>query len=148
MVRNLSVITSKNIPIAVAGENMTRGMAVVQNHADGTVKKANGEDEIFLVDVAMNYDGINAVVNPTDKDFETIKTGDKVLLIPVQFGESYATTEVTATGLGKGDYLKTAAGKFIKATTGDKTGFVYADPYSDPTGLTMYEIKRVDVKTV
>jgi len=148
MLRFLQVNEKKPIPILVAGEALTRGMAVTQDYADNTIKKATATSGFFLVDNAPNYDGLNAVYSPTDGSFETITSGAKALLIPVYVGERYATTELTIGTLTKGASIKSSAGKFVAAVANDVCEWVYGGTYSDPTGLTMYVVECVPSHTV
>ena len=58
----------------------------------------------------------------------------------------YATSELTEGDLTEGDPLKAENGKFVKATDGtDAYAWVYRGVYSDPTGIKMYRISRVEV---
>ena len=138
MIRTLVVTTNKHIREVKAGVDMTRGAAAVIDYATEEAKLAS-VGECFMVDVNKTYNGINAVVEPSDGAFEAIKAGQKVLLIPVLPGERYATTEVDgANSLEIGADLKPENGKF-KAGEG---GWVYMGKYNDPTGLDMYIVER------
>ena len=144
MIRYLQVVQGKPIRHLKAAAALTRGAVVAQDVKAGTVSAATGTGD-YLLDVDPNYDGLNAVINPTDGEFENIDNGADVLVIPALFGERYATTEVTAAGLAVGDPLVAKAGKFEKAVQGaaDVTyHWVYGGTYDDPTG-TMYIIERV-----
>lgn len=147
MYRLIQGNTAKNIIIAEAGEAMTRGAAVTIKGSDGKVYKATEGTGAYLVDVAPNYDGINAVVEASDKEFEAITEGQKVLVVPAYVGESFATTEVTKGSLAVGDAIKADAGKFVAAGKNTAYDFVYNGVYSDPTGLAMYKITRVKEAT-
>jgi ribosomal protein S8E len=139
MIRKIQVVADKHAPAQyVAGEALTRGMAVKIDYTTDKVKAQTGAATYF-VDVQPNYDGINAVVEPQEKDYESIAAGDKVVLIPVLPGEAYATTEVTVGTLAKGDLIEATAGKFAAKADGD---FVFDGAYSDATGLTMYRVVK------
>lgn len=140
MIRFLSVTEDKNLPIRKASAEMKRGAAIVVNHVDDTVAPASAETGIFLVDVAPNYDGINAVITPNDSAFEKIEAGQNVISIPVYVGERFATTEC-ADGLSMGAGLKAEAGEFVAADGAYE--FVFKGEYSDPTGLKMYIVEKV-----
>lgn len=144
MIRNLQVVTNKPIEIVTAGAELTRGMAVTFVPATKSVTAATTGTNVCFVDVAMNFDGCNAAITPTDADFEEIKNGDLVLKIVPLHGEHYATNQITASGLNPGDPLTASAGKLVKATTGAGTdnsaGFVYVGKYDDPDFDDMYEI--------
>ena len=144
MIRNLQVVTNKPIEIVTAGAELTRGMAVTFAPATKSVTAATTGANVCFVDVAMNFDGCNAAITPTDADFEEIKNGDLVLKIVPLHGEHYATNQITASGLTPGDPLTASAGKLVKATTGAGTdnsaGFVYVGKYDDPDFDDMYEI--------
>lgn len=147
MIRYLKTVQGKPVSIMVAGSKITKGAPLTQDFTDDTVDPAATGLGLYLADIEATYEGINAIVNPTDDSFETAAAGARVLVIPTIPGESYATTELTATGLAKGDALVATSGKFVKAGTSTKYAWVYGDTYSDPTGLTMYKITRVDVDT-
>ena len=142
MYRALQVNTAKNIPIRTAGEAMTRGMAVTRNLTTGLLMKATATKGISLLDVAPNSDGINAVVTPDDKAFENVAVNQLVLQVPTYSEEAFATTEC-ATGLTVGALVKAVAGRFVAAAANDECDMVYAGPYTDPTGLTMYKIEKL-----
>lgn len=93
----------------------------------------------FFADVPKNYDGINAVIQPLEKDCEDIAQGARYNKIPTVKGERYATTELTLGSLQVGDTLTTASGKFVAGSGKWKYQGVYANPY----GLTMYIVERV-----
>lgn len=144
MIRSLQVNTAEPIKITAALEAMTRGMCVYEDFANGGVKKSSDVAGFYLVDVAPNYDGINAVITPNDSGFENVAVGQKVLLIPVGHNRRYATNQITATGLVKGDKLKASAGLFVKASAGDTTAeWVYDGAYSDPTFTGMHVVQHV-----
>lgn len=144
MLRYLQVVEMKPITIVTAGADMTRGAAVTYAPATNSVSAATTGTAVSLVDVAMNFDGCNAAITPTDADFEAIKNGDLVLKVTPLHGEHYATNQITAAGLNPGDALTASAGKFVKATTGagtdNSSGFIYVGKYNDPDFDDMYEI--------
>ena len=143
MIRFLMVDEGKPIHQCKAGAELKRGAPVVKDADGATVTSAtNGLGE-FLVDVAPNYDGVNAIVEPTDGMFENIVENQTVLVIPTQPGERYATTEVTVGGLTAGDALVATSGKFAKAGATTNYIWVYRGEYNDPTGK-MYIIERVN----
>lgn len=149
MYRGIEVNTAKNIDIVKAGSAaLTRGAPVVKDYTDDTLDAATTTGLVFLVDVSKNYDGMNAIVSPQDKDFETIAAGATCLAVPTYVGEKFATTELTIGSLTKGDYLKASSGKFVAAATNDVCNYVYGGTYSDPTGLTMYVVECVPAHTV
>lgn len=138
MIRNLVVTTNKHIREVKADVNMKRGAAAEINYATDEAVLASSDD-CFLVDVSKNYNGVNAVVDPSDADFEDIKAGSIVLLIPVFPGERYATTEVTnGASLEIGASLTATSGKFVAG----EGKWAFMGKYSDPTGLDMYIIER------
>lgn len=148
MLRYLEVLKNKPIQILKAGAALTRGGCVVKDYTDGTVDPATADAGFCLIDNAPNYDGINAVIAPTDADFESIASGALCLLVPTFVGERYATTELTPTSLSVGDALIASAGKFVKGAQNDVCDWVYGGTYADPTGLTMYIVERVAPITV
>ena len=148
MLRFLQVNENKPLALMKAGEAMTKGAAVVKDYTDGTVDKATATGGIFLVDKANNYDGVNAAVPQNDGGFENIAQGEIVITIPTYVGERYATSEVTATSLTVGAYLKASAGKFVAGAKDDTCNFVYQGVYDDPCGKTLYIIEVVAPHTL
>lgn len=142
MYRALQVYTGKPIEIVKAGGALTRGMVATYAPATGTVTAATGTDAVCLIDVAPNYDGINAAITPNDAAFEKIAEGDLVLKVVPNHGEHFATNQITADGLAAGDLLEAAAGKLVKAT-GSAGQFVYVGAYADPDFSDMHEIYYV-----
>jgi hypothetical protein len=130
----------------IASEAMTTGMAVAIDYANEEVDKATGIG-YYLVDVPRNYDGVNAVFNYPDDEFEDIAQGDRVIVIPTSIGDRFATNQIVSTGLEKGDPLDVASGVFQEATSGDAYGWVYGGTYADPTG-TLHIVERVPNATV
>lgn len=148
MLRYLQVQKDKPIQILEAGAALKRGGCVVKDYTDDTVDPATADSGFFLVDNAANYDGINAVIAPTDADFENIASGALCLVVPTYVGERYATTELTIGSLSKGDALIASGGKFVAGVQSDVCDWVYGGTYADPTGLTMYIVERVAPVTV
>ena len=152
MLRYLQVLKDKPIQILPALEDLTRGAPVGKDYVDGGVFLAGNDESIlatYLVDNAPNYDGINAVIAPTDADFEEIKENALCLLVTTFEGERYATTEVVVgRELNVGDPLTVANGKFVAAGNGSTYAWVYGGTYADPTGLPMYIIERVPATVV
>lgn len=143
MLRIVEGHTNKALSVMyTASAAMKRGAFVTPNEADMTVGPATGATQ-YLVDVSPNYDGCNAAIEPTDGDFEDIKVGDRVILVPVLIGEKYATSEVTKGSLTAGDKIAATAGKAAADEGGD---WMYCGEYSDPTGIPMYVVKRVVVE--
>ena len=129
--------------ISVASEAMVNGAAVAYNPATRKLSKATGASH-FVVTNAKNYDGINAVMEPTDAEHETIASDDLCIRVPLQLGDIFATTEVTTTSLSAGDPVIPSAGKYIKDTAQTSTsGLVYLGTYENPWGLNMYMIECV-----
>ena len=129
--------------ISVANEALTNGAAVTYNPATRKLAKATGASH-FVVTNAKNFDGINAVMEPTDAEHEEIKQNDLCIRVPLQLGDIFATTEVTVTGLSAGDAVIPSAGKYIKDTAQTSTsGLVYLGAYENPWGLNMYMIECI-----
>lgn len=148
MLRTLQGHTGKPLPIYEAGEAMTRGCPITIDYASDKVYKATENTGVFLAEVAYSYDGINAVVAPSDADFEPITKGQKVICYPNYVGESFATSEVAPGTMVKGAYIKAVDGKFVAASAGEKSEWVYGGSYSDPTGIEMWKITRTYVSTI
>lgn len=138
MIRTLQCIDHKNIPVVTASADLKRG-AIVTKTADNKVANASAAGFGF-VDITPNYDGINAVIIPSDGAFEDIKSGALCLYIPVHSGERYATSEC-AEGLAVGDKIGMGEnGKFAASESGE---FVYGGIYDDPTGIKMYIVEKL-----
>lgn len=147
MIRYLQVVQGKPIALLTASGNVRKGAPAAKDFSDMTVAHdANGMG-LYLIDIAPTYEGLNAIVEPTDDAFEDAKTGDIVRVIPTVLGERYATSEITTDGLSEGDMLVASAGKFVKASSG-QAAWVYCGEYSDPTGIKMGAIERVEPTAV
>lgn len=142
MYRALQVYSGKPIEIVKAGGALTRGMVATYAPATGTVTAATGTDAVCFVDVAPNYNGINAAITPNDTAFEKVEEGDLVLKVVPNHGEHFATNQITASGLKAGDLLQASAGKLVKAS-GSVGQFVYVGAYSDPDFSDMHEVYYV-----
>ena len=105
------------------------------------------EGGAYFVDVQKNYDGINAVIEPMEKDFEDIAEGQMFNRIPTVLGERYATTELTKGSLVVGKPLKVEGNKFVEATASDPYEWIYDGEYANPYGLTMYIVEKVPAGT-
>ena len=129
--------------ICVASEDLTNGAAVAYNAATRKLGKASAASH-YVVTNAKNYDGINAVKEPTDAEHETITSGDLCIRVPLELGDIFATTEVTTTNLSAGDAVIPSAGKYVKDTAATSTsGLVYLGAYENPWNLAMYMIECV-----
>lgn len=130
--------------ISTASEALTNGAAVAYDAATRNLSKATGASH-YVVTNAKNYDGINAVMEPTDAEHETIASGDLCIRVPLQLGDIFATTEVTTTNLSAGDAVIPSAGKYVKDTAGTSStsGLVYLGAYENPWNLNMYMIECV-----
>lgn len=129
--------------ISVANEALVNGAAVSYDPATRKLSKATGASH-FVVTNAKNYDGINAIMEPTDAEHEEIKQNDLCIRVPLQLGDIFATTEVTTTGLSAGNAVIPSAGKYIKDTAQTSTsGLVYLGEYENPWGLNMYMIECI-----
>ena len=148
MLRYLQVLKDKPIQILETSAALTRGACVAKDYATGKVAGATATGGFFLVDNAMNFDGINAVIAPSEGDFESIASGALCLMVPTFVGERYATSELTVGSLEVGDALKASAGKFVAGAQNDVCEWVYGGTYADPTGITMYIVERVAPITV
>lgn len=147
MLRYLQVTENKPVKITTASVAVKRGAPITVDFTDGTVAPATAGTGLYLADVAKNYDGINAIIEPTDGDFEDIKVGGKVLRVVPFVGDRFATTEVTAAGLVAGDPLVATAGKFVKAGSAKDYEFVYGGTYADPSVENSYIVERVERNT-
>lgn len=129
--------------ICVANEALVNGAPVAYNAATRKLSKATGKS-LYVVTNAKNFDGINAVKEPTDAEHEAIAADALCIRVPLELGDIFATTEVTTTNLSAGDPVIPSAGKYIKDTAGTSTsGLKYLGVYDNPWGLNMYMIECV-----
>lgn len=129
--------------ICVASEALVNGAPVAYDAATRKLGKATGASH-YVVTNSKNYDGINAVQEPTDAEHETIASGDLCIRVPLQLGDIFATTELTTTNLSAGDAVIPAAGKYVKDTADTSTsGLVYLGAYENPWNLSMYMVECV-----
>ncbi len=129
--------------ICVANADMTNGAAVAYDAATRKLSKATGKS-LYVVTNAKNYDGINAVKEPTDAEHETIASGDLCIRVPLELGDIFSTTEGTTTNVTVGNPVIPSGGKYIKDTAGTSTsGLKYLGTYDNPWGLNMYMIECV-----
>lgn len=135
MLRFLQVTENKPEKILHASEVMKRGAVVVEDYATETVANATDTTDFYFVDIDPKYEGINAVINPTEDTWENIEANAEVLKVVPLLGERYATTEIDTT-LDKGTPVKPSAGKFVEAETGDAYKAVFMGVYNDPTFAT------------
>ena len=129
MLKHLVRHQGKGILEVVAEAAMTRGTPL-----------EGGE---YFADKEIEYNGINAVIEPVEKDNDTIAEGAIYLKEPTMLGERYATTELTATGLNAGDMVVLNSGKFVKPTKTGAAFWKYQGVYENPFGVNMYIVERV-----
>lgn len=129
--------------ICVANEALTNGAPVAYAPATRKLSKATGASH-YIVTNAKNYDGINAVKEPTEAEHEEIASGDLCIRVPLELGDIIATTELTTTDLSAGDPVVPSAGKYVKDTDSPSTsGLVYLGAYDNPWNLNMYMVECV-----
>lgn len=129
--------------ICVASEALTNGAPVAYTASTRKLSKATGASH-YIVTNAKNFDGINAVKEPTDAEHEAIAADALCIRVPLELGDIIATTEVTTTSLSAGDPVIPSAGKYIKDTAQSSTsGLVYLGEYENPWGLNMYMIECI-----
>lgn len=146
MIRELETVQNKPVELLLTSAQVTKGAPVDIDYEDETVAAATDGLGTKLVDINPVYEGIYSIVEPTDADFETAETGTRVRVIQTLPGEMYATSELTKGSLTEGNPVKVSSGKFVAATEGtDDYAWVYRGEYSDPTGIAMYRISRVEV---
>ncbi len=147
MIRELETVQHKPVELLLTSAKVTKGAPVAINFADETVANETAGLGTRLVDINPVYEGINAVVEPTDGEFEKAEAGVRVRVISTLPGEMYATSEITAGGLQEGDQLTAKNGKFVKAESTNPVAWVYRGKYADPTGIEMHRISRIEVTT-
>lgn len=102
----------------------------------------------YFADKELEYNDINAVIEPVEKDNDVIAKDALYLKEPTMLGERYATTELTAAGLSVGDMVAVANGKFVKPTATGSCIWKYQGTYENPFGVDMYIVERVPATTV
>lgn len=129
----------------VAVANLVSG-APVKYEAPKHLNYANANSD-YIVVAAENFNGLNAVIEPTDAYFDKIKEGDLCLRFPFEVGDVIATTEVEAPESGElvGIGMHVENGKFVEGFDGDNPEYVCLGIYDNPWGLEMYKIERVSV---
>lgn len=148
MLRYLQVQGNRPVnAIRKVSADMKQGMVVSVDYANDEMDKATGVG-YYLVDIARNYDGINAAIFYPDDHFEDIEEGLMALQITPTLGDRFATDQLTIGALKKGDPIKAVAGLFVAAESSDAYGWVYQGTYADPTGKTLYIVERVPNATV
>lgn len=130
MLRELQTKTGKVYDATnKANVAMVVGMGVVKDYTDGGVEfpAAATDVGVFFVTKEKVAKGIYAGLgefSDYDAMFMTIGANELVKLVSPEKAERYATDQITATGLTKGNYLALGTdGKFAKST--DATRFVY-----------------------
>lgn len=147
MIRELMTVQGKPVELLLTSAAVKKGAPIDVDSDDQTVKHTADGLGTKLCDINATYEGINAIVEPTDDAFEDAEAGVRVRVIQTLPGEMYATSELDTATLQAGDPLKAENGKFVKATTG-AYAYEYRGVYSDPTGIKMGKIARVEISTV
>ena len=147
MIRELETVQNKPVELLLTSAVVKKGAPIDVDSEDQTVKTTEDGLGTKLCDVNAKYEGIYAIVDPTDGEFEEAAVGERVRVIQTLPGEMYATSELDTETLQAGDPLKAEAGKFVKATAG-QYAYEYRGVYSDPTGIKMGKIVRVEISTV
>ena len=127
MLRELQTKTGKVYDATnKANVAMVVGMGVVKDYVNGGVEfpAAATDEGVFFVTKEKVTEGIYAGLgefSDYDNMFMNIKAGELTKLVSLEKSERYATDQVTATGLAKGDYLALGTdGKFAKSDTPTK----------------------------
>lgn len=146
MIRELMTVQGKPVELLLTSAAVKKGAPIDVDSSDQTVKHTADGLGTKLCDINATYEGINAIVEPTDDAFEDAEAGVRVRVIQTLPGEMYATSELDTASLAAGDKLKAVAGKFVKAESG-AYAWEYRGVYADPTGIKMGKIVRVEVGT-
>jgi hypothetical protein len=122
MFRVLEDINGKNADAMYsAGDDMKVGMGVIKGESfEADFPSTATATDIFIVAKEFIPTGLDSLRGEvSDYDLETIKSGDKIVLIKPIIGEIYWTDQVE-TELSVGDYLVVNTnGKFTKASSGN-----------------------------
>ena len=144
MIRELMTVQNKPVELLLTSAAVKKGAPIDVDSEDQTVKHTADGLGTKLCDINATYEGLNAIVEPTDDAFEKAEAGVRVIqTLP---GEMYATSELDTETLQAGDKLQAKGGKFVKATAG-QYAYEYRGIYSDPTGIKMGKIARVEIAT-
>lgn len=92
MIRELETVQNKPVELLLTSAQVTKGAPVAIDFEDETVAHETAGLGTKLVDINPVYEGINAIVEPTDGEFETAETGTRVRVIQTLPGEMYATS--------------------------------------------------------
>jgi len=133
MLRHLRTKGNKPFEIVKAGANLTTGAVVAKDLTDGTVDTESSGYGEYFVDASKNYTGEYSVLNPTDRDSESIASGAKCVCIPTIVGERYATSEATPGYADIGDPLSVSNGKLVRTPSQGAYNWVYGGIHYDPT---------------
>ena len=146
MIRELMTAQNKPVELLLTSAAVKKGAPIDVDSEDQTVKHTADGLGTKLCDINATYEGLNAIVEPTDDAFEDAAAGVRVRVIQTLPGEMYATSQLDTDTLQAGDKLKAADGKFVKADAG-AYAWEYRGIYSDPTGIKMGKIVRVEIAT-
>lgn len=128
--------------ICVANGALKNGMPVTYaaTSTARTLTKATA-DTPYIVTNAKNFDGINAIIEPTDAEHEDIADGALCIRVPLELGDLFATTEVTPGNAAVGaTFGVSSSGKYAASNSGK---FVFHGAYENPWGLDMYTLEYV-----
>lgn len=139
MFAKVQINEHKPMKICKASAALKNGAPVAYAPATETVSAATGADPMYVVISAQKFEGMNAILEPNDAQFEDIAANDLCIRMPLERGDIIATTEVTTSSLSVGDKLTATSGKFAKASSGGNC--VYLGAYENPWGLNMYRIE-------
>lgn len=120
---------------AICAAAVLPGTAVVISGANFAQAGANAAGAFYLVQ--DNYLALKGVD-------DAWPAGDRVVALHPQDDELYAVRVPTGQNLVAGDNLTTnAAGKFVKATTGQRIAFYALETYNNNTGVDQLVTARV-----
>lgn len=133
----------KPIMNCVAANELVSGAPVCYN-APKQLETATANSD-YIVVAAENFNGMNAVIEPTDADFGKIKEGELCLRFPFEVGDVIATTEVVVPESGEveGIGMHVEGGKFVHGNVGKTLEYICLGVYDNPWGLEMYKIERI-----
>lgn len=141
MFKEVQINELKPRMICVADGALVNGAPVTYTAAStGRKLAAANADTPYVVTNAKNYDGINAVMEPTDAEHEAILNGELCIRVPLELGDLFATTEVTAGSAAVGDKFGVSSGKYVANANGK---FVFHGAYENPWNLEMYTLEYV-----
>lgn len=132
------------------GTALKRGSLVTKDFANNTFAPAVDGDGVdcYVLDADIQPMGhlADVEISAYDEEMDTVKEGERAILVTYAKGGQFATTEFEDLGLTN-SYAVSKGGKFTQAATGDVSKFKYIGEYADgDKTLALFEV--VEPKTI